>query len=485
MKVKIERPTYSDSGVLAYFLMKEEKIPEEIVRITGKISEEEFDKKLLKTYDATTLGRIKFRRVLLIGLGEEKEFELDFIRRAAGAAVRYCKSIKCPELSIRMPSISGANAKLIAQFITEGAILSNYKFMELKTKKEEYFDIERVSILTEERTAEEGIAIGATLAESQNYVRYLAEQPANIMTPRKVEEIARRLAREKGNIAITVFDEKMLKKKGMNALLAVARGSSEPPRLVILEYNKEKKSLPLYGLVGKGITFDSGGISIKPSANMHEMKYDKSGALIALGVIKAVAELKLPIRLIAALPLTENMPDGNAQKPGDVVKAYNGKTIEVLNTDAEGRLILADALSFVAERNPEAIIDVATLTGAILVALGRYGAGLFATDDKLAKILEEAGNRTYERVWRFPLWKEYEEMMKSDVADIKNISNTGEAGSITGAIFLKEFVGKTKWAHLDIAGVDLINTAHPYLEKGASGIGVRLITEALIFISKR
>jgi len=482
MKVKTDKK--SDGGVLAYFLLKEDKIPADVLKL-GKISKDEFEGKLGKTYSTATLGKMKAKRILLVGLGSKKDFEPDFVRRAAGTAVRYCKSMKCPKLSIALPKIPKVSAKSTAQFITEGAILSNYKFMELKTKKEDYFDVSQASILTSDKSAEDGVKTGMVLAEAQNYTREIDEYPANLMTPRKVAEIAKQLSKKNKKISVTVFDEKAMKKKGMNALLGVASGSAEPPKLVILEYNKGKKNLPLYGLVGKGITFDSGGISLKPSKNMHEMKYDKTGAIVVLGTMKAVAELNLPIRVMAALALTENMPDGKAQKPGDVVKAYGGKTIEVLNTDAEGRLVLADALAYVAEKNPKAIIDVATLTGAIVVALGKHAIGLFSTDAKLAKLLEESGKRTHERVWRFPLWKEYAEMMKSEIADIKNISGTGEAGSITAAVFLKEFIGDAKWAHLDIAGVMDIKNNHPYLEKGASGTGVRLLTEALQFISKK
>jgi len=483
MKVKTDKKP--EKGVVAYFLFKEDKIPAEIKNITGKLSDEEFDRKLGKTYSTATLGKAKYDRLLIVGLGEKKDFEPDFVRRAAGSAVRYCKSIKCPDLSILLPKIPKIAARSAAQFITEGAVLANYKFMELKTKKEEYFDVKNASIITSDKAAEEGVKTGVILAEAQNYTREVNEYPANIMTPRKVAEYAKQLAKKNKNLSVTVFDEKAMKKKGMNAFLGVARGSTEPPRLVIIEYNKSRKKLPLYGLVGKGITFDSGGISIKPSKNMHEMKYDKSGSIVVLGAMKAISELNLPIRAIAALALTENMPDGNAQKPGDIVKAYGGKTIEVLNTDAEGRLVLADSLAYVSEKNPEAIIDVATLTGAVVVALGKHAAGLFSNDEKLARLFEESGKRTHERVWKMPIWKEYSEMMKSDFADIKNISGTGQAGSITAAVFLKEFVGDSRWVHLDIAGVMDITNSHPYLEKGASGTGVRLIVEALQFISKK
>jgi leucyl aminopeptidase len=266
----------------------------------------------------------------------------------------------------------------------------------------------------------------------------------------------------------------------------VNQGSVLPPVFVVLEYNRDKKNLPLYAIVGKGITFDSGGISLKPAKSMQEMKYDKTGAVTAMGIIKAVSELGIPIRLIAAFAATENLPSGSAQKPGDIITAYNGKTIEVLNTDAEGRLILADSLAYVAEKRPKAIIDLATLTGAMIVSLGHNRLGLFSNDDHLAKVIYDSGEKTFERVWRFPLDREYKEMNKGDFADIRNIgSETGDAGSITAACFLSEFTGDCRWAHLDIAGVDSIAAPHGYLEKGASGIGVRLVVESLTRLARK
>jgi leucyl aminopeptidase len=370
----------------------------------------------------------------------------------------------------------------VAQAIAEGAVLSGYKFTEFKTKKDDFFDVERVTVISGQDFSD-AIKRGVLLATAQNYVRKLDENPANIMTPEKVAEAAKALAKEK-KFSVKILEKKELLKLGMNAFLGVNAGSAQPPKLVVLEYNAGKK-LPFYSIVGKGITFDSGGISLKPSKGMEEMKYDKTGALVVLGVFKAVAELGLPIRLLGLMPLTENMPSGASQKPGDIVKAYNGKTIEVLNTDAEGRLILADALAYAAQQKPDAIIDLATLTGAILVSLGRAGAGLFSNDDALSNAIEKAGSKTHERVWRFPLWPDYIELMKSDIADLKNISGEGEAGSITAAVFLKEFIGECKWAHLDIAGVDMINRPHPYLGKGASGIGVRLVVETLKNLSMK
>ena len=431
--------------------------------------------KLGNVYSAPVKKR-DYSRIAFVSLGEKKDFEPDFLRRAAGTAVRAAKSMKKTRIGFVVPHINDAT-----KLLTEGAMLADYKFVKLKSKSEEK-PIDALTMVSASDLTKQ-INLGRILAESQNYMRELNEQPANLMTPRKVADEAVRLGKKYKSLKVKVYDERAIKKMNMDALLSVTKGSTEPPRLVIVEYTGAKK--PFYGLMGKGITFDSGGISLKPSKNMHEMKYDKSGAMAVLGAMMAVAELKLPVKLMAVLALTENMPSGSAQKPGDVWKAHNKKTVEVLNTDAEGRLVMADSLSYIAEKKPDGIIDMATLTGAVVIALGKHAIGLFSNDDKLAKIIEKAGTNSHERVWRLPLWKEYSEMMKSDVADLKNVSGTGEAGSITAAVFLKEFVGDIKWAHLDIAGFMNVTNAHPYLDKGASGTGVRLLTETLMLISKK
>ncbi|MBU1682007.1 leucyl aminopeptidase [Candidatus Micrarchaeota archaeon] len=414
------------------------------------------------------------KNILLVGLG--KKMRGDDFRIAAGTCVRYAEKIKEKEISIYYPKADEKSAEAIA----EGAILAGYKFDKYKTKKEN-FEVAKIHLVTTKNLTE-ALGKGGILASAQNYARALDEEPANIATPQMIANAALKLAKEK-KLKVTVFDTKAMKKMGMNAILAVGQGSAVPPVLVKLEYNAGSR-YPLFCVVGKGITFDSGGISIKPSKGMHEMKYDKTGAINVLGVFKAVAELKLPIRLMGLMPLAENTPGSKAQKPGDIIRAYNGKTIEVLNTDAEGRLVLADALAYAATQKPEYMIDMATLTGAMIVCLGRHAIGMFSDNDKLAQILIEAGEETHERVWRLPLWPEYGKMMESGIADLKNISELPEAGSITAAAFLKEFVGDTKWAHLDIAAVDAISTEHGYLGKGASGIGVRLVTEAFEKLAK-
>ncbi len=459
-------------GDLLVFVGFEKDFPPEFNAL--KNDTRTFEGKACTLYSSAVTGR-PYKRIAFFSLGKKDEFEQDFLRRAGGAAVRLAKSLKYNAVGIVVPKMNKA-----ARLLVEGAVLADYKCLRFKSKPEEKM-LDSITLVTAEDVSEEARA-GRIFAVSQNYLRELNELPANIATPDFIAKEASALAKKYG-LKARIFNDKELRKMKMNALLAVGSGSANPPRLVVLEYKGAAK--PFCAVVGKGITFDSGGISIKPSAKMHEMKYDKSGALAALAAIRGAAELKLPMRLIAVLPLAENMPSGSAQKPGDIWKAYNGKTIEVLNTDAEGRLILADALAYAAEQKPDYIIDVATLTGAIIVALGRHAAGLFSNDSGLSEMLQKAGNETFERVWPFPIWKEYGEMMKSEIADIKNISDTGEAGSITGAAFLKEFVGESRWAHLDIAGVDLINAQHPYLEKGASGTGARLLLQLFVDLIKR
>ena len=360
------------------------------------------------------------------------------------------------------------------QHVCEGILLSDYKPEEFKTEKR-VWEIKNVKIVVNEKRKEEinaAIKKGIVIASAQNFVRALDERPSNVITPNSFAEQCARLAKQYG-FRCEVWDEVKITKKGMNGILAVGKGSAHPPRFVILEYGKK------YGkgiaLVGKGVTFDTGGISLKPSRGMEEMKYDKTGACLVLGVFKAVAELKLPIHLYGFLPLVENVPSGTASKPGDIVKMYNGKTVEIINTDAEGRLILADALSYASQQKDVALIaDAATLTGAMIIALGRFGIGYFTNDDGIARVVEKASALSGERVWRFPLWPEYRKMLESHVADIKNLgSERGEAGSITAAMFLKEFVSKP-WVHFDIAGVDIAPN-HPYYCPGATGIGLNLL----------
>ncbi|MEW6722622.1 MAG: leucyl aminopeptidase [Candidatus Micrarchaeota archaeon] len=469
--------------LLCVFLMQDEEPPHEVKRFLEGVKKERYEGKLLQTYSTPTRGTAKFAHLIAVGLGKKDDFKMDFLRRAAGTAVRAAAALREKEVHIHLPAkfVPRSEQQRMAQAVAEGAMLAAYKFTRFKTKKDDIFEVERAFLVSEEDLGE-GLSRGVMLAGAQNYARSLDELPGNIATPAMVAAEAKKLARENG-LSVTVYDEKKLEKMGMNGILSVCQGSRNRPALIKLEYNKGK-GYPLYAVVGKGVCFDTGGISIKPSQNMHEMKYDKTGAINVLGVFKAVSGLKLPIRLLGLMPMVENMPSGGAQRPGDIIKMYNGKTVEVLNTDAEGRLILGDALSYAAEHKPEYMIDMATLTGAIAVSLGRHAIGMFSNDDSLSAALERAGEEAHERVWRMPLWPEYLEMMKSDLADLKNISELPEAGSITAAAFLKEFAGEARWAHLDIAAVDVVKWAHPYLEKGATCMGVRLVAEALASLPK-
>lgn len=408
------------------------------------------------------------RRNLEVAVGTGQE-EVEDFRKAGGRCVLFAKQ-------------ESQNAFSVASFaplkdgqwlgLAEGILLANYSFC--MKKEPERKEIQRAVL-----HADKGEGLSRALNQIEGvcqatlFARDLGNTPANICTPRYLAGKARGIARQNKNIRVRIIDQAEMKKMGMNALLGVAAGSKQPPYLIVLEY-KASKSKP-YAIVGKGITFDSGGISLKPSQKMDEMKFDMSGAGAVLGLFKALAQKPLPVSVVGVAGCTENLPSGSAQKPGDIVKTYAGKTVEILNTDAEGRLVLADALSFVEKTyDPEAIIDLATLTGACVVSLGHHCAGLLGTDDRLLEKLERAGQETGERLWRLPLWPEYQEEVKSKVADVKNITTRG-AGAITAGCFLRHFVGETPWAHIDIAGTAWDVKGKPYIPQGATGFGVRLL----------
>ena len=327
-----------------------------------------------------------------------------------------------------------------------------------------------------------GLATGAIIGGAQSYARTLANRPGNVVYPEKIAAAAKEIARRSKRLSCTVFNKKQLTEKGMGGVLAVGSGSQHEPRFIILKYSPSSKAaskLPVIALVGKAITFDSGGISIKPAANMDEMKLDKTGGISVLGTMKALAELELPVRVYGIIPSAENLPSGSSYRPGDIIDTFSGKTVEVQNTDAEGRMILCDALAYAVRQKCDVIIDVATLTGACMVALGKYMAGLMGNDDQLIKQLQKASEESGEKVWPMPSGDEYAEEMKSKIADLKNIGSRW-GGACTAAAFLRQFIGDTKWAHLDIAGVDLIQNASEFSAVGSSGFGVRLLTTYLI-----
>lgn len=415
-------------------------------------------------------------RVLLIGLGEREKCDLDTIRNAAGTAARAVQEKRISDFAIDLDADDSLDnsPEEIGQATAEGLIMGSYKFMEYRTRDtEKYFFAKKATILGEKRISD-AVEQGVTLAKANLFTRDLATHPSNVMTPSRLAQEAETIAKE-GGFKCRVYDRSEIEGMGMGAFAGVARGTSEPPKFILLEYYGGERDEPPLAFAGKGITFDTGGISIKPSKKMDQMKFDMCGAAAVLGIFHAIARLKPEVNAIGAVVATENMPGGKAYKPGDILKAYNGKTIEVLNTDAEGRLALADGLSYVVQEfSPEYLIDFATLTGAAVVALGHRASALMGTDDKLVRDIIGAGEYTGERCWQLPLWDGYSDDLKSEVADVKNIGEQG-AGSITAGAFLKEFVDDTKWAHLDIAGTAWWSEDRPYIPKGASGVGPRLV----------
>lgn len=418
-------------------------------------------------------------RLLVVGLGERRKLSLEKYRRAAASAAKRARSLRAKIVGMLLPVVDGRAANIIAAF-AEGAQLSLYRFDKYITKKED--DTQPVEEITfyVERTGLVGIGAKSVqtaqiASEATCLARDLVNAPGNELYPESLADAARQSA-ERWGYSVTVLDERELKDLGMGGVVAVSQGSEHPPRFIILEYGQSSKK-PVV-LVGKGVTFDTGGISIKPSANMAEMKMDMSGAAAVIGAFEAVARLKLPVHIVGLIPAVENMPSGHAIRPGDILRHYNGKTSEVDNTDAEGRLILADALAYAEKYKPSAVVDLATLTGACVVALGHYATGMMGNDEQLMKSLKDAGEATYERVWPLPMFEEYEKLIKSDIADVKNVGGRW-AGAITGAWFLKKFIGKYRWVHLDIAGTAILEEHSDYTPKGGSGVGVRLLTEFL------
>ena len=421
------------------------------------------------------------KRILLIGLGKRDQFSLDQMRKAAGTAVRTTQARKIDEFAVEVfgeDEVSGVSRDEKIQAITEGLILGSYQFTEYKTQQKEDIFISKSAAILIDNAGENAIDRGTHIARATTFVRDLAMHPSNVLTPSKMAKEAEQIAKM-GGFKCRVYDRNEFEEIGMGSFAGVAKGSTEPPKFIVLEYNGGEKGDAPVAFVGKGITFDSGGISIKSSKAMDEMKFDMCGAGTVLGIFHALAALRPQINVVGAIASTENMPGGHAYKPGDILKAYNGKTIEVLNTDAEGRLALADALSYVTQEfKPKYMVNFATLTGAAIVALGHRATAVMGTDDSLVSQIIESGEYTGERCWQLPLWDEYSSDIKSDVADVKNIGAQG-AGTIIGGAFLKEFVGETKWAHLDIAGTAWVSEEKSYTPKGGTGFGVRLLVDFL------
>lgn len=426
-------------------------------------------------------GRVPAERLFLVGLGKRSELTLNHVRQAAGKAAPSLRSAGAQDITFIADGV-GLDAEELGQALAEGSMLGLYRFLKYKTNEENdrKKDIQTIVLLTESagsvNAMRKGMKAGEVIAGSTAMARDMVSSPPIDMTPGIVATRAKEIARE-FKLKIQVLDRDRMQKLGMGALLGVASGSAQPPKFIIVEYRKGGKK-PFIALVGKTITFDSGGISIKPAENMDRMKDDMSGGAAVLGAIRNAAALKLPLNIVGLLPATENMPGGSAYKPGDVLRTMSGQTIEILNTDAEGRLILSDALSYACKYKPAVIVDIATLTGACSIALGAEVTGMLGTDDRFKRRIRAAGEKTGERVWEMPLWEEYYEQIKSDIADMKNTG--GRAGGlITAAALLSKFVQKYPWVHLDIAATAWTEKERPYTPKGATGIGVRLLTQFL------
>ena len=418
------------------------------------------------------VGGVAATRVLLAGAGKAEKFDPAEMRKLAGAAVRHLKSKAVKSIAMALdPEHASAD---FASAAVEGAILGEYEPDRYKTDDGEKKSVDRFTVVAAGDDLEDAVTRGRIVAEAQNFARALVNEPANLLTPSKVAEAARSMASEYG-LECQVLDSERMELLGMGALLGVARGSAEPPALVVIRYRpREGKSTSHLGLVGKGVTFDSGGISIKPADGMEKMKYDMAGGAAMLGAMRAIAQLKPAIAVTAFIPCVENMPGSRAQRPGDIVTAMSGKTIEVINTDAEGRLILADALTYARKQGCTHLVDAATLTGAVVVALGHLNVGLFANDDGMRERVLGAAKSAGERMWPMPLEDDYKDYLKSAFADLANVGGRW-GGAITAAMFLKEFAEDTPWVHLDIAGTAWLDESKPFLAKGPTGLPVRTL----------
>jgi leucyl aminopeptidase len=419
-------------------------------------------------------------RILLVGAGKRDDADAEIVRRVFGRAVRVAEGMKLESLSVWLEPGIPLPLATLAQAATEGLVLAAWRFREMKTVQDPDnpdTELTAASLLTQgdEEEARRGLLIGQAQARGENLARTLQSRPGNVATPAHLGEEAKRLGKEYG-LKVTVMGRKEIQEERMGALLAVSQGSDQEPRFIVMEHRGGPKGSPPLVLVGKGLTFDAGGISIKPASGMEDMKYDMSGGAAVMGAMQAVAEISLPLNVTGIVPSSENLISGKAVKPGDVIRTREGKTVEVVNTDAEGRLILADALSYAQGLKPAAMVDCATLTGACVVALGNEAAGLLGTDESLVQELRDAGDRSGERCWPLPLWKEYREQLDSNVADLKNVGGRA-AGTITAATFLKEFVGDVPWAHLDIAGTAYGEGKVSYRRKGGYGAPTRTLLE--------
>jgi len=456
--------------------------------ISDLIASGEISGKLNKTALIHTQGKIAPKRVLVVGLGKSQDFDYIAAGKASGTAARFLreKGARTITTIVHGAGIGGLDPKDAARAVVEGAIIGLYDGALYKTSDEDrQAEIEQFAIVERDAAKinrfEAGAHEGRILADAANDARSLANEPGNLMTPAILAERAQEMAAKAG-LEIEILDQDRMAELGMGGLLGVAQGSPQPPRLIFIRYHG-KEGGPTLGFVGKGLTFDSGGISIKPHEGMQDMKYDMSGGAAVIMAMKAIAELKPAVNVIGVVPASENMPSGSAYKPGDVIRFYSGKTAEVITTDAEGRMILADAITYAVKHGATHLVDIATLTGSCVVALGNNITGVMGNNMEFTGRLVEAARLTGEKVWELPLPPEYKEQLKSEIADMKNVG-TRWGGALTGGLFLKEFVEDLPWVHMDIAGTADSDSEEPYRAKGATGVGTRMLAMLAVLMSE-
>jgi len=476
--------TYGDAlthetPLLALGVWEDESLPRTVASL---LEDGDWNGKFKQTTLLYPRGELPARRVLLVGLGKRGQIAFDRLCEAAAVAAQHARDLHVAEFAFDLPTPEGMALASASQAITEGVLLGLYRFQHYQTglSASDQHEIEQLTIISSLRdeTIEAGVALGEVIARGAALARDLANTPANDLPPAKLAEAAEAVGQRTG-VAVTVLGPDELAAQGFGGILGVGQGSAQTPRFIIMEHGENQPGVPTICLVGKGITFDSGGISIKSADGMDLMKMDMGGAAAGIGTMQVVGELKLPLHIVGLISSAENMVSSTAFRPGDILKTLSGKTIEVLNTDAEGRIVLADALFYAQRYQPDGMIDLATLTGSIVVALGPHATGIMSNNDALAARIVQAGEATGERAWRMPLWDAYMDMVKSDIADIKNIAGHA-GGAITAAAFLANFVGDYPWVHMDIAGTAWTDAKpRAYTPKGATGIGVRLLVQAL------
>ncbi|MCL4857840.1 MAG: leucyl aminopeptidase [Caldilineaceae bacterium] len=467
----------SDLAMLATF--EDEPLP---AAVAGLLEPADFRGRAKQTLLLYPRGAVAPRRLLLVGLGKREKMTTETIRQAAASAVQQARTLQVPGVTVGVQGDLPLAPEVTGQAFAEGIELGAYRYWPYRTglTTEETFAVEQATVFSKVNAEQTyaGVTTGQAIARGVMYARDLVNSPGYRMTPAALGEQAIDLGQRLG-LAVTVLDKAQLTDQGFGGILAVGKGSTNDPRFIVMEHGAAGDGKPTICLVGKGLTFDSGGLSLKPADAMETMKSDMGGAAAVFGAMQTVAELKLPLHVVGIVSAAENMPSGDAYRPGDIVTTLSGKTVEVLNTDAEGRIILADGLFYAQRYNPAVIIELSTLTGAVIIALGAHATGMMSTSQELADQLSRAGASSGERVWQLPLWDEYHEMVKSQIADLKNIGGR-PAGTITAGAFLTAFVGDYPFAHLDIAGTAWVDKpGKPYETQGGTGVGVRLLIEFL------